>query len=330
MITLSFTFLQDAGMWPCDHSASPVISPLVWETDLQAKGGGQWPNLPRQMVRGCVPIDELDTTTTPKLASGSKSETEPASATGGKKGGGNKIDYQRTVIKISKERETLIIGTSHVARMEECIVRNGCNVLAIRGGRLAELGNLINRSKDLGHPKNVILICGGNDVAAVNGIEGRELANAKRVAEGMEGLVQVCEHKFKDSVCVTGTIIPRMLGRGANYRDRFLFVDQIEDIDKMIQKVQPKHHHFLTDALVSDRCFEPRGPGMGGEHKRGVRLGLPKLDLFQRDKVHLNENGNEIFGKILGITIDCLTFEEYAGRHMVSEYPAQGVFLWKF
>ena len=99
MITLSFTFLQDAGMWPCDHSASPVISPLVWETDLQAKGGGQWPNLPRQMLRGCIPIDELDTATTPKLATGSKSETEPASATGGKKGGVSRLTINERSLK---------------------------------------------------------------------------------------------------------------------------------------------------------------------------------------------------------------------------------------
>ena len=327
LVIFMLLVFQDAGIWPCDHSASPVISPLVWETDMRAKGG-QWPNLPRKMVRGCFPIDELDSTTVSELTSDNASGPEPASGLGGK--GGGKVDHQRTVIRVSKERETLIVGTSHVARMEETIVRNGCNILAIRGGRLAELGNLINRSKQLGQPKNVILICGGNDVAALNGIEGRELSNAKRVAEGIEGLVKVCQHKFKDSVCVTGTLIPRMLGKGGNYHDRFLFVDQLEDIDKMVQKVYSKHHHFLTDSLVSDRCFEPRGPGVGGDHKRGIRLGLPKLDFFQRDKVHLNALGEEVLGKILGITIDCLTFEHYAGRHMVGQYPAEGVYLWKF
>ena len=322
------SILQDAGIWPCAHAASPVISPLVWESDPLPGGSEQWPNLNRSMVS--YPIVDLDSTTNQESFLPMASDNDPASGRGSNGGGVGKGNYQKTVIRVSKERETLIIGTSHVARMEDCIVRNGCNVVAIRGGRLAELCGLVNRSNNLGQPKNVILICGGNDVQDMNGIEGRELSNAKRVAEGIEGLVKVCQQKFKDSVCVTGSMIPRMMGKGGGYRDRFLFVDQLEDVDSIIQKVHAKHHHFLTDSLVSDRCFEPRGLGMGGDHKRGVRLGLPKLDLFQRDKVHLNANGNEVLGKLLGITIDCLTFNEYAGRHLVGKFPAEGVYLWKF
>ena len=58
------------------------------------------------------------------------------------------------------------------------------------------------------------------------------------------------------------------------------------------------HHHYLTDALVSDQCTEKRSVGQGGEHKVGVRLGMPKVDLYFKDKVHLNSNGNVLFGRM--------------------------------
>ena len=238
--------------------------------------------------------------------------------------------YQKVVVRVSKERETLVVGTSHVARVEGALMRNGCNILAIRGGRTAELTSLLNRSTNLGNPRNVIIVAGGNDIQDLNGIEGRELSNAHRVAENLEGLVKVCETKFPGGKCVTGTIIPRMMGKGGGFRDRCLFIDQIEDIDRMIRQVNKSHHHFLSDALVSDRCMEVRQLGQGGEHKHGVRLGLPKVDLFLKDRVHLNDRGNVMFGRMIGAILDSLTFENYESRHQLGDRPGDGSFLWKF
>ena len=286
--------------------------------ELQSVGAKRWPAIPRAVQASSFP-------------EANSASQHPASENWRWDGGDEPAtSYQRVVVRVSDERETLVVGTSHVARVESALVRNGCNVVAIRGGSTAELGQFLNRSTNLGQPKNVIIVAGGNDVAELNRVEGRELYNARRVAESLEGLVKVCESKFPGGLYVTGTIIPRMMGKGGGFRDRCLFIDQIEDIDRVIQQVNGSHHHYLTDALVSDRCTEKRSVGQGGDHKVGVRLGLPKVDLYLKDKVHLNSNGNVLFGRMVGLILDSLTFDNYESRCQLGDSLADGSFLWKF
>lgn len=297
-----------------DGRTNPVAAQLS-QRGLQSAGAKRLPKIPRAVQ-----------------VSGNNSASQHPASENWRWDGEDEAStpYQRVVVRVSDERETLVVGTSHVARVEGALVRNGCNVVAIRGGSTTELSQFLNRSTNLGQPKNVIIVAGGNDVAELNGIEGRELYNARRVAENLEGLVKVCEFKFPGGLYVTGTIIPRMLGKGGGFRDRCLFIDQIEDIDKMIQQVSASHHHYLTDALVSDRCTEKRSVGQGGEHKVGVRLGLPKVDLYLKDRVHLNSTGNVLFGRMVGLILDSLTFDNYESRCQLGESLADGSFLWKF
>ena len=293
-------------------------------------------NMPAGHGQGSQSMDTNRWTTVGRIANdqgypaGNQPPNLPASEEWQTGGNDTAKGYQKVVVRISKERETLVVGTSHVARVEGALMRNGCNVVAIRGGRTAELTHFLNRSTNLGRPKNIIIVAGGNDVQDLNGVEGRELSNAQRVAENLEGLVKVCEAKFPEGNCVTGTIIPRMMGKGGGFRDRCLFVDQLEDIDRMIRQVNKSHHHYLTDALVSDRCTDVRQTGQGGEHKKNVRLGIPKVDLFVKDRVHLNDRGNVLFGRMIGVILDCLTFENFEGRHYLGEKRGEGAFLWKF
>ena len=57
--------------------------------------------------------------------------------------------------------------------------------------------------------------------------------------------MRVCEQTFKPTYCVTGTILPCMMGGMGEYIDCCLFVDQVEDIDQFIRKVGKGHKHFL-------------------------------------------------------------------------------------
>ena len=224
----------------------------------------------------------------------------------------------------------LVVGTSHIARVANDLHNRGMDVLAIRGGVLGEIIHHINREARFPcKPKYVIIMAGGNDIQKLHRGVGRELANAGRVAEDLEGLVRVCEQKFRPNYCVTGTILPRMMGKTGDYGDRCYFIDQLEDVDHLIRKVGDGHRHYLTDGFVSDRCMDKRPMGAGGPHKQGIRLGLPELDLFLKDKVHLNNAGNERLMELFNWVMDSLTFEHFAEKRALGRHKS-GSMVWKF
>ena len=237
---------------------------------------------------------------------------------------------QRVVEAYGRGNRIMVSGTSHIARIEDDLVEQGFDVLAVRGGILTDLMRLVGKEADFpNNPVCTIVFCGGNDLHQINdGMGGDELKNATTVAQGLQSLVNIIQGKLGGKV-VTVSIIPRFMGKGGSYRDRFLHVDQVEDVDEAIQQVNAGHKHCLTDWFISNRCTEKRPYGAGGAHRHGQRLSMPELDLYQKDKIHLNGVGNVRLRALIEWIVECVTFEKYDGRKKI-EGPKGGVAFWKF
>ena len=106
-------------------------------------------------------------------------------------------------------------------------------------------------------------------------------------------------------------------------------VEQVEDVDEVIQQVNADHKHVLTDWFVSNRCTEKRPYGAGGAHKHGQKLSMPELDLYQRDRIHLNGAGNVRLRALIEWIVECVTFKKFDGQKRI-DGPKGGVALWKF
>ena len=240
------------------------------------------------------------------------------------------VRQTRIVEQYGRNNKIMVTGTSHIARIADDLTEKGMDVLAVRGGIVTDLMRLIGKEADFPNaPMCTVVFCGGNDLHQINsGMGGDELKNATTVAQGLQSLVNIIQSKLGGKV-VTVSIIPRFMGKTGSFRDRFLHTDQVEDVDEAIQQVNADHKHVLTDWFVSSRCMEKRPYGAGGAHRHGQRVSMPELDLYQRDKIHLNGVGNVRLRALIDWIVECVTFEKFDGQKRI-DGPKGGVALWKF
>ena len=224
----------------------------------------------------------------------------------------------------------MVCGTSHIARIAVDLHERGMDVLAVRGGVLTDLMRLVGKDAEFPNKtKCTIVMCGGNDIHQINnGLGGDELKNATTVAHGLQSLVNVIQNKL-GGIVVTVTILPRFMGKSGSFADRCLHTDQVKDVDSIIQQVNDGHRHCLTDWFVSGRSAEERPYGAGGAHRHGQKISLPELDLYGKDRIHLNGAGNVRLKALIEWIVECVTFEKYDQQKRING-PKGGVALWKF
>ena len=200
------------------------------------------------------------------------------------------IDGKRTTVHESDQFTWLTIMDSHGAKMTEFLGRQGSNAVIISGGGTSEADRFMAEKQIMSKPYNGIFIfLGGNDVS-----KGMPPAQLEQRLRMMTHQIAISN---PECVIVTGTIIPR-----ADRPDKGdQFVRRCEDVDKMISKAAPHHHHMLNDAMV----------------KEPTRKGGPvtiREDLYGPDMVHLNMDGLCMLQTIFNFVFASVNRNQYDGR----------------
>lgn len=121
------------------------------------------------------------------------------------------------------------------------------------------------------HPRQVLIYCGENDLAADSTIGGKE------VFKRMKALTRIIRREKSDLPILILSIKPSP--------SRYHLLNKIIDANHRIEKYCD-HHKFMTYINVFDAM-------LGSDQK-------PRPELFLQDMLHMNRKGYDIWTKIIG------------------------------
>ena len=121
------------------------------------------------------------------------------------------------------------------------------------------------------HPRQVLIYCGENDLAADSTIGGKEVFNR------MKALTRIIRQKKSNLPILIVSIKPSP--------SRYHLLHKVIDANHRIEKYCD-HHKFMTYINVFDAM-------LGSDQK-------PRPELFLQDMLHMNRKGYDIWTKIIG------------------------------
>ena len=205
----------------------------------------------------------------------------------------------------------LALCDSHGSGLLDYFGSMGMSTLAIHGGMVSHAYALIDQLSFFDGDLDFLLIClGGNDIADFT-------TSVADIASEMGKLLAELASRCPNCIVVTGSVVPRVPDRHRMEESAETFLERADELDRRIEQVSPMHHHFNSDLLI------------GGRWLYGT---LPRLDLYNSDLTHLNDEGLRILTVLLDFVLESVNFGVYNTRR---EFPVGNsndfrTFFWSF